>query len=322
MALLSLKSEKRALWLLAPVMVLLAGCTGAASDEGPPAGVVRVWGFRGRIDGGFVKPRVVDVLLDGRIVVMDRSPRVQLFDGAGSYLTHFMLEHTETGYPTGMSVDSEGHMWIAETHANRVAVYTPEFEEIMSFGSYGDGEGEFVYVTDVALSPGGKVWVSEYGGDDRVQEFDREGRFVRVIGRAGVEPGEFRRPQALLALPDESLLVADTVNHRIEKFSADGELAGVFGTAGGGAGELRYPYDMAAGRDGVVYVVEYGNNRIQRMTPEGEFAGTWAGRGRWRLATPWSVAASGGRLYVLDTGNSRVVELDPAAMEWSSGGES
>lgn len=318
---MSLKSEKWALWLLLPAVALLAGCAGAASDEGPPAGVVREWGFRGRIDGGFVKPRVIDVLLDGRIVVIDRSARVQLFDAAGRYLTQFMIENTQTGYPTGMTVDADGNMWIAETHANRVAVYTPQFEEILSFGGYGKGDGQFVYVTDVALS-GGRVWVSEYGGTDRVQEFDREGRFVRVIGGTGVEPGDFRRPQALLALPDGSLLVADAVNHRIEKFSADGELAGVFGSAGSGAGELRYPYDMAAGPDGTVYIAEYGNNRIQRMTPEGEFTGTWAGRGRWSLATPWGVAAVGGRLYVLDTGNSRVLELDLAAMEWSQGGES
>ena len=300
---------------------LLAGCSPQAAEDRPPAGVVREWGFRGRIEGGFVKPRVIQALPGGRLAVIDRSGRVQFFDALGKYQGQFILADTQTGFPTGMTVDEKGNMWIAETHAYRVAVYSPECSEIMSFGGYGQEDGQFVYVTDVALGPEGRVYVSEYGGNDRVQEFDREGRFVGVLGGVGEEPGSFRRPQALLALSDGSLLVADASNHRIQKFSPDGKLAGVFGTAGGGQGQLRYPYDMAAGDDEVVYIAEYGNNRLQRMTPEGEFAGTWRGDGRWGLVTPWGVTYGGGRLYVLDTGNSRVLELDPAAMEWSKEAE-
>jgi len=318
MANLSRESARLAAALLAAAV--FAGCTGAACEARPPAGFVREWGFRGRIEGGFVKPRVIDILPDGRIAVIDRSARVQMFDLLGKYLEHFVLADTESGFPTGMTVDEAGNMWIAETHAYRVAVYSPGFEEIMAFGSYGKGDGQFVYVTDVALTGDGRVYVSEYGGNDRVQEFDREGRFVRVLGGSGPEPGRFRRPQSLMACPDGSLLVADASNHRIQKFSPDGELAGVFGAAGGGAGELRYPYDLAMGPGGVVYVAEYGNNRLQRMTLDGEFTGAWSGEGRWRLVTPWGLAASEERLYVLDTGNSRVMELDPSAMEWSAQG--
>lgn len=271
------------------------------------------------VDGAFVKPRVIEVLKDSDIIVIDRSGRVQRFGPDGNFKSKFTLAETEKGYPTGMTVDSAGNMWIAETHAYAVGVYSPACEEIMRFGEYGQGDGQFVYVTDVAISPAGNVYVSDFGGPSRVQEFTLGGTFVRTLGTTGDEPGAFRRPQALACLADGSLLVADAVNHRIQKFAPSGELAGVYGGAGTGEGQLRYPYDLAVGSDGTVYIAEYGNNRVQRMTSDGRFHGTWKGSGRYALVGPWGVALDGQCLNVLDTGNSRILRLDLTRLEWSQG---
>ena len=304
--------------------VVFSGCGGAGGGQSErPPGLVRMWGAPGRIDGCFVKPRVIDVLPDGRVVVIDRSGRVQLFTAEGEFSGKFQLEDVEEGYPTGMDVGPGGNLWIAETHAFRVGVYTPEGEEVLAFGSNGKGEGEFIYVSDVEVAPDGSVYACDYGNTDRVQRFDLEGNYRATIGGRGTEPGRFRRPEGLASLPDASLLVADSVNHRIQKFSPGGELLAAFGESGSGQGQLLYPYDLALTQTGDVIIAEYGNNRLQRMSPDGEFLGTWGsqGGGPGELLTPWGVAVRGARLYVLDTGNSRVLELDLGKVEWERDSE-
>jgi len=291
----------------------------ATAAHALPAGIIAIWGMPGRIDGAFVQPRVIDCMPDGEVSVIDRSGRVQFFSESGRFAGKFTVANTEKGYPTGMTVTPDGRIWIAETHAYRVGVYTREGQEVMAFGGAGHGDGQFIYVTDVAVS-GRYVYASDFGGDDRVQQFDSEGRFIRKWGGTGEEPGQFRRPQALAVGADGSIFVADACNDRIQKFSADGECLGVYGRSGTGVGEFLYPYDIAAAPDGTLYIAEFGNCRIQRMTADGKWLGTWgrAGSGPGELAQPWAVALDKkGTLFIVDNGNSRVVVLDPAAAEWS-----
>lgn len=318
--------------VVAAALAFAAGCR-QGQDAGTvphaaalPRGVVAVWGTPGRIDGMFYQPRVIDCVGD-RVCVIDRTGRVQFLDPAGKFLGKFTLAHTEKGYPTGMAVakDASGadEVWIAETHAYRVGVYAPEGGETLSIGGEGRGDGQFIYVTDVALAPGaeGSVYASEFGGVDRIQRFTRAGKFVGQWGSTGTEPGQFRRPQALAVAEDGSVFVADACNDRIQKFSADGKFIAAFGTPGTGQGQLRYPYDLAISPEGVVYIAEWGNCRVQRMSRDGRFFGTWGKPGSevGRLAQPWGLAVDGrGTLYVLDSGNTRVVVLDPAAAQWTT----
>ena len=281
-----------------------AGCRGR-SEDAPPPGILAIWGAPGRVDGTFAKPRVIGCLPDGRLSIIDRSGRVQILAPGGRFLNKFILADTQRGYPTGMTVTPDGRLWIAETHAYRVAVYTPEGKELKAFGTMGTGDGQFVYVDDVAVAPSGRIYVSDYGALDRVQMFDSEGRFVKTIGGTGTEPGRFQRPRSVVVAPDGSIVVADAVNHRLQRFSADGEFLAAYGGPGSGPGQFRYPYDLAISPDGTLYVVEYGNCRVTRMTLDGKFLGTWGSRGSrpGQLADPWSCALDPqGMLYVLDSG--------------------
>jgi len=300
---------------------LLSGCGGAAGNSSLPPGVVAIWGVPGCIDGAFVQPRVIDCLPDGAVFVIDRSGRVQFLDAAGKFLGKFTLKNIEKGYPTGAAVTPDGRVWIAETHAYRVGVYTRDGAELFAIGARGEGDGQFIYPTDVAVSPAGGIYVSDYGGPDRVQEFDPAGRFLRSYGVEGTEPGQFRRPMSVVVAKDGNWFVADSCNDRIQKFSPGGQCIGVFGKTGSADGELRYPYDLAIAPDGTIYIAEYGNSRVQRMTQDGKFLGTWGrlGSGPDELVHPWALAIdANNRLFILDTGNSRVVVLDPALARWSS----
>ena len=54
--------------------------------------------------------------------------------------------------------------------------------------------------------------------------FDQNGKFLRIIGKTGTGPGEFRTPHALEFDSQGRLIVADRHNHRIQILTKDGQV--------------------------------------------------------------------------------------------------
>jgi DNA-binding beta-propeller fold protein YncE len=58
---------------------------------------------------------------------------------------------------------------------------------------------------------------------DRISVFDRNGKFLRVIGKTGTVPGEFRTPHAIKFDSQGRLIVADRHNHRTQILAKEGK---------------------------------------------------------------------------------------------------
>ena len=99
----------------------------------------------------------------------------------------------------------------------------------------------------------------------------------------------------------------------MQVFSDEGESEGVL-SSGERPAALEFPYDLALGCDGALLMIEYKAARLTRLSPDGDLLGTFGspGTGRGEFRTPWGLAARGGRVYVADTGNRRIVELELA----------
>lgn len=291
---------------LGGLLLLIAGCARAASPE--PGLPVRTLGGPGSDAGHFATPRAGAWDPRGFLYVVDKTARIQKFDAAGTYLRGWSTPESEKGRPTGLLVDAKGELWVADTHYHRILHYSPDGELLSEFGSEGTGPGQFLYPTGIAIGADGSIFVSEYGGNDRIQVFTPGGKILRAWGRYGTEPGQFARPQGI-AIAGARLYVADAANHRIQVFTLEGELRGSWG-------DLKYPYSVSLDGDGNVLVAEYGRHRVSKFTPDGKplaSAGT-PGTGPLELNTPWSAIAIGGdRIAVVDSGNHRV-QLWPASL--------
>jgi DNA-binding beta-propeller fold protein YncE len=224
------------------------------------------------------------------------------------------------GKPTGLSIHPDGSLMVADTHYHRVLFYSPLGELLANRtlgGTAGLGEGEFGFVTDVAVDSQGQLYVSEYGDCDRIQKFDAAGNFLAQWGTHGSQPGQFLRPQCLQFDKQDRLWVADACNHRIQVFdtSADAPVrlpVTVWGRQGTTPGRLRYPYSLLLTDQETVLVCEFGNSRIQEFTREGQFLRGWGGpgRGTGQFHSPWSIDRDdAGRLFVLDTYNHRIQRI-------------
>ncbi len=321
-----------ALLLLSVVMI---GCDDRASGHVPDATArppERVLGSLGRGGGQFIYPRCIDT--DGESLwVIDKAARVQRLSLDGMPLGGFTMPRREKGMPTGISIGPDRFLYIADTHEHRVAVFdaSAKSDEVLrEWGTYGFGDGQFVFPTDVAIAPGAdgrtpeRFYVSEYGGNDRVSVFDAQYQFVFAIGGPGLASEAagsagvvFSRPQSLVYdARAKQLIVVDAANHRLGVFSPDGELirwiGRADGTPGQALGEFCYPYGIALLADGGALVSEFGNNRVQRVDLDrGVGVETIGAPGRepGAMVTPWGVAAGRDRVFVLDSGNNRIQEF-------------
>ncbi len=282
-------------------------CRPAGTDVSAVEGV---FGKTGLSPGEFSYPRAISVSpVDGCVFVVDKTARVQRFSPTGEYQHQWRMPEYVDGKPTGLTVDRQDRVWVADTHYARVIVFDRNGKELLRFGQVGEGPGQFIFPTSIAIDQSGRVFVGEYGGNDRVSEFTPDGRYVRSFADKTSGDGWVERPTGLVFDEDDVLWLADACHHRICRYDRGGRLLGTFGEPGSGPGQLNYPYGLSLESPNTLLVADRGNNRVVRFDRTGKYLGSWGtvGRGLGQIAQPWGVAvARDGGIYCLDSWNNRV----------------
>jgi DNA-binding beta-propeller fold protein YncE len=188
-------------------------------------------------------------------------------------------------WPHGIHVDQDGNVWVAdaraaspedikkfpgETNKGSVAVkFSPEGKVLLTLGKpgvRGTPPEALTDPTDIVTDPrNGDVYVAESHTDvndpnlvGRVSVFDRNGKFLRTIGKAGTGPGEFRTPHALEFDSQGRLVIADRHNHRIQILTKDGKFIREYAEFGRTSG-------LAIDKDDIIYTADSESN--ERVHP-------------------------------------------------------
>ena len=218
-----------------------------------PLEVTRALEGVGRGKGQFNGPRALATdVVTGDIYVIDKDARVQRFARDGTHICEWRMPKKDRGKPVGATVAPDGSLVVADTHEHRIVAYSPEGEIRWMLGEYGREHGQFIYPTDIVFAPDGRMFIAEYGGNDRIQVFDRDRRFLYAFGTSGSGPVEFLRPQAMaLDAERDELYIVDAGNHRVQVVTTDGEFRREIGGTGREAGKLAYPFGIVLLIDGV-----------------------------------------------------------------------
>ena len=173
---------------------------------------------------------------------------VHLFDESGKEIRSFgggMFV-----WPHGIHIDRDGNVWVTDARAaspdeltrfpgegnkgSVVVKFSRDGRVLMTLGKpgvRGNPPDALTDPTDVVTDPAnGDVYVAESHTDvadpnliGRITVFDKNGKFLRTIGKAGTGPAEFRTPHALEFDSRGRLIVADRHNHRIQILTKQGQ---------------------------------------------------------------------------------------------------
>src|SRR3954469_19064392 len=75
---------------------------------------------------------------------------------------------TSGGRPLGMAVEASGNLLVANAFDHQIVRYSPSGSELGRIGSEGQGAGKFHNPNDVAVGPGGDIYVAD-GGNNRIE---------------------------------------------------------------------------------------------------------------------------------------------------------
>jgi tripartite motif-containing protein 71 len=88
-------------------------------------------------------------------------------------------------------------------------------------GVYGKSNGQFSNPGGIATDHSGDVYVVD-GGNNRIQKFDSNGKFITKWGTNGTVDGQFSKPLGIATDNSGNVYVADNLNDRVQKFNSTG----------------------------------------------------------------------------------------------------
>ena len=195
-------------------------------------------------------------------------------------------------WPHGIHVDRDGNVWVTDARApspdelkkfpgeqdkgSVVVKFSPEGKLLLTLGKPGVRGNPPEALTDptaVVTDPkNGDVYVAESHTDvtdpnlvGRVSVFDKHGKFLRVIGKTGTGPGEFRTPHALEFDSKGRLIVADRHNHRIQILTKAGKFVREYDDFGRTSG-------LAIDKNDVIYTSDSESTEKVHRAGRGESA--------------------------------------------------
>lgn len=162
----------------------------------------------------------------------------------------------------------------------------------------------------VAVTDQGEVLVTD-SVKHRLVVFDRNGRFLKVLGKAGKGPGEFNYP-ASIAVSGQKLYVADLYNQRVQVLNTAGEQISTIPSARDRRkfSSAIMPTTVAVDQQGNVYVSDIGAQRILVFDSSGnfsrEFGRAGSKPGELSYVNGITVDDADGLIYLANSNNSRL----------------
>ncbi len=250
--------------------------------------------------------RIRKIAPDGNITTLAGGSE-GFADGAGAQASF--------NTPSGLAIDGDGNLYVADTGNNRIRKVTPEgvVSTIAGDGTAGyvDGaaaQARFDGPIGVAVDEAGNVYVADTY-NDRVRK-------ISVDGQVTTFPSNetFSTPCGVAVAKDGSLFVASTGNNLLLKISPEG----VVTTLVINHIDLSRPVGIAVTHDNFLYVTELDRARVIQIAPDNA---SYTIASEFNQPVAVAIHPKTHQLYVSDSGNyvvRRLVHQTGAAQETSS----
>lgn len=289
---------KKALWI--PLIAICIGCGGTGTqvvDSTSQVGTLTGSATPGAIDGPlaiarFRNPANVLAAPDSSVFVADYdNDRVRKIGNDGIVST--VIQDPDFSRPFGLAQSPVGVLFV-QTDGNSMGARDGTTGTIWTL----NGATLTVLAENIGR-PRGMVWhptgqlvVADLTNHELRLINPTTGAATFLAGGTGTSgfadgvgaAARFNRPYGMAVLADQSILVADSGNHRIRRVQMDGTVTTFAGTGAQGSANgfttdatFNTPQALALGADGSVYVADTGNSRVRRI--QGGFVTTAVGSG-------------------------------------------
>jgi len=177
--------------------------------------------------------------------------------------------------PLGIRFDAQGNLLYSDVtagsqgiHIIPAAAISGSWEKfnptITTFGTEGDGQGEFNFPQVAVRDSKGNYYVSD-GNNYRISAWTPELKYKIFFGFGSNESG-LNLPRGMWMDSKDHLHVADSVGATIRVYDVSGDEPAYlysFGSFGIAEGLMNYPVDVFLDSSGRVYVSDSANNRVQ-----------------------------------------------------------
>jgi predicted CXXCH cytochrome family protein len=255
--------------------------------------------------GPFDQPTAVAADGAGRLYVLDGTrDRMVRLSADGKILATFGEARLKR--PLDLALAEEG-LVVADTGHHRLALFRPD----------GGFDKALLLPEDPKTGPPEPVAVAVLDGiafwaDRKTHRVCRtrleDGKALDCFGGRGEKPGEFQYPFQIATDRDGYLNVVDIANARVQAFDRTGRFFSSLGRFGLAAGELYRPNGLAIDRETDTVFVSDGYFGTIAVFRKGEALGQLRdGDGKpVVLDSPTGLSFRDGKLYVAETGGSRV----------------
>ncbi|MEY2539902.1 MAG: hypothetical protein QOG67_3642 [Verrucomicrobiota bacterium] len=119
---------------------------------------LKSWGSYGTNPGQFNLPHSIVIDQEGQVYVADReNQRIQIFDQDGKFLKQW----TGLGYPYGLFITPDQHIWMADGGYDRVLELDGDGKILGALGEPGHALGKFAWAHFLALDRDRRLFVAD-----------------------------------------------------------------------------------------------------------------------------------------------------------------
>jgi len=314
-----------------------SGSKSFADGKGASAAFIQPIGAAADADGNVIVAdagahRIRKVARDGTVTTVAGTGQEGAANGAAASATF--------RGPRGVAVGADGTIYVADTGNHLIRAISPSGTVATLAGSPGKkglknapGSGAlFNAPIGIAVGPDGSLYVTEFD-NHAIRLVSKDGKVVRQIAGTGTKgfkdaatlDSQFDSPVGIAVDKDGIIFIADAANNRIRKIAA-GKVSTLSGSRAGfkdGPGKdalMNIPYGLTMASDGMLFVTEFANNTVRRVDAKGAVTTIFASKAepidespsptpkpkKETLQLPAGIAWFDGRLYVADSGHSKI----------------
>jgi outer membrane protein assembly factor BamB len=184
--------------------------------------------------------------------------------------------------PNMIARSPDGKLWVADPYNHRFTIFDADGKYLEAWGEPGTGNGQFNLrrangdgYGQLAFAADGSFYVLDVG-NERVQMFDKNRKFVRAWGSFGGQPGQFADPVGIVVASDGSICVLDDARGVIERFDKTGKVLQTFDALPNITHGENTANALAIDSKGNLYVSDIEPRQVERFDPTGKLTMTFS----------------------------------------------